>query len=602
MRISAAIVLAALLAASAGPARSQQVELIQNVSARAGQSLNGPWQFLIDPYDAGYVDFHLNPLKDGGLGAGREPGGIGDKFELGFLPAAPTLQVPGDWNTQLPELLWYEGILWYRREFTYSAQPGHRQFLWFGAANYRAIVFLNGEKLGEHEGGFTPFQFEATGKLKPGRNVVVVRVDDSRHPDAIPPTMTDWFNYGGLTRDVRLVDVPETFVEDYFVQLEKGSQRRVSGWVRLNGPRARGKVTVRIPEAGATVEAETDANGLAHFSFDATLSLWSPDNPKLYEVVVEAGTDRVADRIGFRTISVSGSKILLNGKPLFLRGVAIHGEAPFRSGRVYSEADARTLLDWAKDLGCNYVRLAHYPHDEVMTRLADRMGLLVWSEVPVYWAVQWENQAAYAKAERMLTEMITRDKNRGSIALWSVANETPLGDARTKFLAGLAAKVRELDSTRLVTAATLPHTSGNTTTIDDPLGQYLDVLGLNEYIGWYDGGPDKIDAMSYATPYDKPLIMSEFGAETPFASHGDENTPWTEEYQANVYRRQVAMFNRVPFLSGTSAWILMDFRCPRRFLSGIQDYYNRKGLLSDRGQKKQAFYVLRDYYLEKAGK
>jgi beta-glucuronidase len=595
-------VLAALLAASAGPARSQQVELIQNVSARAGQSLNGPWQFLIDPYDAGYVDFHLNPLQDGGLGAGREPAGKGDKFELGFLPAAPTLQVPGDWNTQRPELLWYEGILWYRREFTYSAQPGRRQFLWFGAANYQALVFLNGQKLGQHEGGFTPFQFEVTGKLKPGRNVVIVRVDDSRHPDAIPPTMTDWFNYGGLTRDVRLVDVPETFVEDYFVQLEKGSQRRVSGWVRLNGPRARQKVAVRIPEAGASAEAETDADGTARFSFDATLSLWSPDNPKLYEVLLEAQTDRVADRIGFRSITVSGSKILLNGKPLFLRGVAIHGEAPFRSGRVYSEADARTLLDWARELGCNYVRLAHYPHDEVMTRLADRMGLLVWSEVPVYWAVQWENQAAYAKAERMLTEMITRDRNRVSIALWSVANETPLGDARTRFLASLAAKVRELDSTRLVTAATLPHTSGDTTTIDDPLGQYLDVLGLNEYIGWYDGGPDKVDRMTYSTRYDKPLIMSEFGAETPFASHGDDNTPWTEEYQANVYRRQVAMFGRIPFLAGTSAWVLVDFRCPRRFLSGIQDYYNRKGLLSDRGEKKQAFYVLRDFYLEKSKK
>jgi beta-glucuronidase len=602
VRTFAAIALAALLVASAGPARSQQVELIQNVSARAGQSLNGPWQFLIDPYDAGYVDFHLNPLQDGGLGAGHEPAGKGDKFELGFLPATPTVQVPGDWNTQRPELLWYEGILWYRRDFNFSAQLGRRQFLWFGAANYQAIVFLNGQKLGQHEGGFTPFQFEVTGKLKAGRNVVIVRVDDSRHPDAIPPTMTDWFNYGGLTRDVRLLDVPGTFVQDYFVQLEKGSQRRVAGWVRLNGSHARQKVTIRIPEASAYVDTETDANGMARFGFDATLSLWSPDNPKLYEVTVEAETDRVADQIGFRSIAVAGTKILLNGKPLFLRGVAIHGEAPFRSGRVYSEADARTLLDWARELGCNYVRLAHYPHDEVMTRLADRMGLLVWSEVPVYWAVQWENQAAYAKAEHMLGEMIARDKNRASIALWSVANETPLGDARTKFLAGLAAKVRELDPTRLVTAATLPHTRGTTTTIDDPLGQYLDVLGLNEYVGWYDGGPEKIDQMAYVTHYDKPLIMSEFGAETPFASHGGENTPWTEEYQANVYRRQVAMFNRIPFLAGTSAWILMDFRCPRRFLSGIQDYYNRKGLFSDRGEKKQAFYVLRDFYLEKGKK
>ena len=275
----------------------------------------------------------------------------------------------------------------------------------------------------------------------------------------------------------------------------------------------------------------------------------------------------------------------------------MHAEAPFRAGRVFSEADARTLLGWAKELGCNFVRLAHYPHDEVMARLADEMGLLVWSEVPVYWAVQWENPQAYARAARQLTEMVTRDKNRASIILWSMANETPLGDARTKFISNLAAQARELDSTRLITAATLPHYSDpRTITIEDPLGKYLDVLGCNEYIGWYDGEAGKPDTISFKTIYDKPLVMSEFGAAAPYGNHGDADTAWTEEYQANVYRHQVAMLQRIPFLQGTVAWILMDFRCPRRFLSGIQDYYNRKGLLSDRGEKKEAYYILRDYY------
>jgi beta-glucuronidase len=347
---------------------------------------------------------------------------------------------------------------------------------------------------------------------------------------------------------------------------------------------------------------DTDDTGLARFAFPANLTLWSPENPKLYAVEVAAETDRVADRIGFRSIQTSGQKILLNGKPVFLRGVAMHAEAPFRSGRVFNQADALALLTWAKELGCNFVRLAHYPHDEVMTRLADQMGLLVWSEVPVYWAVQWESQAAYANAEHQLTEMITRDRNRASVVFWSVANETPLGAARTKFLGSLAAKVRELDNTRLVTAATLPHrTDPNTITIDDPLGQHLDVLGCNEYIGWYDGGPAKPDTTTFKTAYNKPLIMSEFGAEAPFGRHGDDDTAWTEEYQANVYRHQIGMLGKIPFLQGTAAWILMDFRCPRRFLSGIQDGYNRKGLISDRGEKKQAFFVLRDFYLSAEG-
>ena len=587
-----------LILALTGASTAQQIDLIQNPSARQGTSLNGRWQTLMDPYEAGYYDFHLNPIPDGGLGANRVPKDKGDKYELTFLPATPALQVPGDWNTQKPELLWYEGSIWYRREFDYAprATP-RRQFLWFGAANYQAVVFVNGKKVGQHEGGFTPFQFEVTGLLKERANAVIVKVDNQRHPDAVPPTMTDWWNYGGLTRDVKLVDVPETFIQDYQVQLERGSLNSVAGWVRLNGTHKRQKVVIRIPETGSSASVETGEDGYAQFAFPATLSLWSPETPKLYEVLVEAETDRVQDRIGFRSIATSGTKILLNGKPVFLRGVAIHAEAPFRSGRVFSEAEARTLLGWAKELGCNFVRLAHYPHDEVMTHLADEMGLMVWSEIPVYWAVQWENPVVYAKAERQLAEMISRDKNRASVVLWSVANETLLGDARTKFLSSLATKARELDPTRLITAATLPHGGApNTIMIDDPLGKVLDVLGCNEYIGWYDGPPEKADRTSFQTVYDKPLVMSEFGAEAPAGNHGSEGTAWTEEYQANVYRHQMAMLQRIPFLQGMAAWILMDFRCPRRFLSGVQDYYNRKGLLSDRGEKKAAYYVLSDFY------
>jgi beta-glucuronidase len=595
MRISAIL----FLALAASPAYAQPLDLIQNPGSRKGASLNGRWQTLMDPYEAGYYDFHLHPIPDGGLGANRVPAGKSDKYELAFLPAAPTLQVPGDWNTQKPELLWYEGTIWYRREFDHAAPAApSRQFLWFGAANYRAIVFLNGKKLGEHEGGFTPFQFEVTGLLKDRANAVIVKIDNQRHPDAIPPAITDWWNYGGLTRDVKLIELPETFIQDYQVQLEKGSLNRVAGWVRLNGVRKRQKVTIRVAEANASFTVETGDDGYAPFAFPATLSLWSPESPKLYAVTVESESDRVQDRIGFRSIAASGAKILLNGKPVFLRGVAIHAETPFSSGRVFSEGQARTLLTWAKEMGCNFVRLAHYPHDEVMTRMADDMGLLVWSEIPVYWAVQWENPIAYARAERQLTEMVTRDKNRASVVFWSMANETPLGDARTKFIGALATKARELDPTRLITAATLPHTGApDTIVIDDPLGKFLDVLGCNEYIGWYDGPPEKADRTDFQTAYDKPLVMSEFGAESPAGSHGDESTAWTEEYQANVYRHQIAMQQRIPFLQGMAAWILMDFRCPRRFLSGIQDYYNRKGLFSDNGEKKAAYYVLRDYYL-----
>jgi beta-glucuronidase len=578
------------------PTAGAETELIHNTASRYGISLNGSWRVIVDPYESGYYDYRYQPQADGGFGANKKPKTKSDLVEYDF-DTADRLQVPGDWNTQRPELLFYEGTVWYKREFDCPTPPGHRIFVWFGAANYRAMVFINGVKVGEHSGGFTPFQFEITGNVHDKGNVIVVKVDDQRRQEFIPTVMTDWWNYGGLTRSVRIIDVPGTFVQDYSIQLEKGSQTHVAGWVRLNGADRTQNVTVRIPEAGVAQTFTPDASGLARVAFDAQFELWSPERPKLYSVTIESGTDRVPDRIGFRSIEDKGRSLLLNGNPVFLRGVSIHAEAPFHAGRVYSEADALTPLHCAKDVHCNFVRLPHYPHDEVMTRLADEMGLLVWSEIPVYWTISWENAETLRSAEQQLTEMISRDRNRASVILWSVANETPRGDARLKFLTTLVERARSLDSTRLITAALETHYADpHTIVVEDPLGKFLDVVSCNEYVGWYDGLPEKIDTITWQTPYEKPFILSEFGADAQAGRHGDDQTRFTEEYQANVYRRQVAMFRRIPFLNGTIAWVLVDFRSPRRPLAGIQDFYNRKGLFSDRGERKSAFFILRDYY------
>jgi beta-glucuronidase len=320
-------------------------------------------------------------------------------------------------------------------------------------------------------------------------------------------------------------------------------------------------------------------------------------------VTVKTGADSITDEIGFRTIEVRGNEIVLNGKPIFLRGICIHAEAPYRTGRAYSGKDAETLLGWTKELGANFVRLAHYPHDETMLRAADRMGILVWSENPVYWAVQFDKPEVYAKAEHQLDELINTQRNHPAVILWSMANETPLNDARTKFISGLAAHAHELDPTRLITAALLVHTESNgdrsTKVVDDPLGQYLDVIGTNEYIGWYEQHPETADTTDWKIMYDKPLIMSEFGGDAKAGLHGKPNERWTEEYQANIYRHQFGMLNRIPQLRGMSPWILMDFRSPNRVLPGIEDYYNRKGLITEQGVKKQAFFVLQKEYKEK---
>ena len=430
-----------------------------------------------------------------------------------------------------------------------------------------------------------------------------MRVDNQRHRDAIPTVNSDWWNYGGITRSVALVEVPETFVEDYLVQLSPGSlegdRAEVDGWVRLNGPEAAGgAVSVSISALGIEAEAAADADGIARFRFPVEgFTPWSPAHPRLYDVVVRGGGDEVSDRIGFRTIEQRGEDLFLNGEPIFLRGISIHEEKPTGDGRANSRADAEQLLSWVKELDGNFVRLAHYPHNEAMVRTAEEMGFLVWSEVPVYWTVQFENPETYANAERQLREMISRDKNRAAVAMWSVANETPLSEARLSFLTRLTETARRLDPTRLIAAALdTQDRDGNTIHIRDPFGEAIDVIGINTYCGWYGGTPESCAALRWTSDFDKPVVISEVGAGALAGRHGAADERWTEEYQAAVYEHNLAMADHIPFLRGISPWILKDFRSPRRPLPEIQDFWNRKGLVSEQGQKKAAFYLLQDYY------
>ena len=591
------LILLVSLFAFVSSTQAQQIGLIGNTDGRKTTTLNGEWQTIVDPYESGFYDYRYQPSANGYF-KNAKPKSPSDLIEYDF-DKSQTLRVPGDWNTQSDKLFFYEGTVWYKKSFDYQRTPNTRLFVYFGAANYRADVYLNGEKLGQHVGGFTPFNFEITKLVRDTGNFLVVKVDNRRSRDAVPTMMTDWWNYGGLTRQVKLVETPSTFVQDYFVQLQKGSRERITGWVKLAGDRPQQKVTVRIAEAGITKSFTTDTNGFAAINFNADLKLWSPEDPKRYDVAIYAETDRVHDLIGFRSIETKGTEILLNGRPIFLRGVCIHEEAPVRGGRAYSRDDALKLLGWAKELGANFVRLAHYPHNELIIREADRMGIMVWSEIPVYWTILWENPETLANARNQLGEMIARDKNRASVVIWSVANETPLSDARLTFLKNLVAHARSLDSTRLLSAAMERHyTDATTQMIDDPLGEYLDVLGCNEYVGWYDGLPAKADRLQWKTKYEKPLIMSEFGADALYGHHGDVLARWTEEYQENLYQHQIAMLKRIPFLRGAAPWILTDFRSPRRPLPGIQDYWNRKGLISSGGKKKKAFFVMQQWYRE----
>jgi len=579
--------------------------LLVGVDHRNVTSLDGDWHYLVDQAPGRALYTSTGAINDHSYAMNTHPNIYsGPHNEEYDFATAPILKVPGDWNTQVPQLFNYEGVVFYQRDFDAKPARGTRTFLHIGAANYRSHVWVNQKRVCDHEGGFTPFDCEVTAVLHSGSNFVVIAVDATRLIDGVPSVGYDWYNYGGLTRDVSLVTVPTAFIDDYDVHLAHGpswqpGNSEVVGYVHVLDAPVGTPVTIDIPEAGAKTTVKTDNDGNAPFSVKATkLTLWSPKSPTLYKVNLAAGADRLSDDIGFRDIRVDGTRILLNGEAVFLKGVNVHAEAPIRGGRVDNDRDVATIFGYLEDLNANFVRLCHYPHDERMTRAADRDGIMVWSEIPNWQHISFDNPEVYAKDVVMLKEMIRRDRNKASVILWSVSNETPNNHARTEFLTNLANEARRLDPTRLITSAlNSEHIQGGTATLDDPFSDALDVVGVNEYIGWYGGAPKDADNMKWILP-NKPIIMSEFGAEAKLGNHGPDTQRWTEEQQADVYNHQLVMFPKIPQLRGTTPWVLFDFRSTTRNIPKLQDGYNRKGLLSEDGKKKQAFFIMKKAYEE----
>ncbi|MEO5705754.1 MAG: glycoside hydrolase family 2 TIM barrel-domain containing protein [Alteraurantiacibacter sp.] len=579
---------------------------------RDAQDLSGEWTYSIDPYRDGMAGFHGGEARQGhrryddtDVGAARAANPL-VLYEYD-LDTSPTATLPASWLTHAPDMRHYQGLVWYQRRFDAEPVAGERQFLRFGAVNYAAQVWLNGQYLGQHRGGFTPFAFEVTGLLRETANRLVVGADSLHQDTDVPPPVTDWETYGGITRPVMLLSVPETYVDDAWVRL--AADGRIAVDVTLDGAAAaNAPVTVAIAGLGIELALHTDAAGHASAVLDAPAALerWSPANPRLYDVTVTAGADRWRDRVGLRTIAVDGSQILLNGEPVFLRGISLHeeelGDNPART--ITPEA-ARALLGVVRDdLHGNYVRLAHYPHSEAMTRAADEMGLLVWSEIPVYWRIAFANPDTLASARTMLAKMVLRDRNRASVIVWSVGNETPVDEPRNAFMRQLVADTRALDPTRLVSAALLTERDDSgaqpVMRLADPLAEVLDVLAINTYNGWYSGDrPADVPQIGWDLPPDRPLVFSEFGADAAYGLHpapGEEAAKFTEEYQADYYRGTLAMAELIPTLAGVSPWILKDFRSPRRQLPGVQDGWNRKGLIDPQGRRKLAFEVLAHWF------
>ena len=575
---------------------SASATLLTNVYGRDYRLLNGRWDAIVDLYDQG------ERMK---IFENRKPEGNTDFYEYSF-DGGLRLEVPGDWNSQNPELKYYEGTVWYARPFEATKQAGKRTILYFGAVSYRAEVYLNVKKIGSHEGGFTPFQIDVTDDLAAdGKNFLVVGVNNRRTVDAIPALAFDWWNYGGITRDVMLVDVPETHIEDYFVRLDKSKPDVIDIDVKMSKPLAGIPVKIEIPALKKQFEGTTDASGKVSGTIKAKgLRRWAPEAPVLYDVIVSGGDDRVAEEIGFRNIEVDGTKILINGEPQFMRCVSFHEEIPQRMGRATSEADATMLLSEAKALGVNMIRLAHYPQNEYTVRLAEKMGFVLWQEIPIWQGIDFKDASTLAKAKNMLTEMLNRDKNRCAVGFWGVANETKPSAERNAFLMSLLETGKAIDTSRLYTAAfdlVFFDNDRQLFTMNDSFTENLDVVAVNKDMGWYHPWPLSPAESVWDVVPDKPLIISEFGGEALYGQAGSRDvvSSWSEDYQARLYEDNLRMFDNIPNLAGVSPWILFDFRSPFRFHPTNQEGWNRKGLVSDRGQRKKAWYIMHYYYEKK---
>lgn len=560
------------------------------MEGRSTEKLNGRWHYVHDLYDVGFRDSWFKKRV-------KNPEGLRDPWD--FHPKdGKEIMLPCCWNTVDPKLFYFEGSVWFSREFEYKKDRGdERVFLRIGAANYDTKIFLNNKFLGNHIGGSTPFFVELTDTII-NENELLISVNNSRTGDSVPMKNTDWNNWGGLYRDIELVRVPQVFISEFSVSLVPDGEYNKIEVSCTTSDKVNTQGTLVIPELGINKDIEIN-EGIANIQINATPDLWEPGNPVLYNVSFRTEDDYVEDMVGFREVKVKGTKVFLNGKDIFLRGISVH-EDDADNGKYLSDMDLERRFNHAKELGVNFLRLAHYPHDERVPKMADRKGILLWEEIPVYWAINFDNQKTYNDAENQLVELIKRDRNRASVIIWSVGNENQDTDSRLKFMRNLVLKARSIDSSRMISAACLVNHDENK--IEDRLAESLDIIGLNEYFGWYNPDFNELNELVRNSAPDKPVLISELGAGAKAGHHGTKDEMFTEEFMDNVYKQQIATIRSLDYICGMTPWILYDFTCPRR-QNIHQQGYNRKGLIAeDKKTKKMAFFTLRDFYYDLASR
>ena len=629
--------------------------LIGWIDSRQITTLNGEWSYIVDPMNNGLPEssffggFPKNKTQKTGM----------ELIEYNFDTAAK-IQIPGAWNAIDKKLFFYRGPVWLYKKFNYQPKKEAITHLYIEGSNFTTKIFINGSIIGEFEGGYVPFNFDISKHLKNGENILLVHTDNTLNQSSVPTQKTDWWPWGGIVGDVYIVETPKKFIQNAYLQLNPENFSEALFKLEMNQELSGQRIVLEIPELQFKDEFITNTVGFIRESIIIAPRLWSPTDPKLYKVIISSDQEIVSDEIGFRSIKVEGQNIYLNNSEIQFKGIAMHSEPIGIPGPAFSKEHFQDLLLMAKDLNINFIRAAHYPYTRHLAKVADRLGLMLWEEVPVYWNIDWDNSETLNIAINQIKRLVQRDQNRASVVVWSVANETPLSSSRMKFLNTLLSEIEAIDSTRLTTAALLSGSEEQfkalvlvlalqgvksqwvnpqekaifqfildqanipidselnfSISIDDPLGKSVDLISYNEYFGWYyvtfftdqmmipEGTLRKLmfevlPNIKISSVFNKPIHISEFGAGAKYGNHS--NKIWSEEYQARLYRHQLEMLSNNPQIKGISPWVFKDFRAMLRPLPGIQDFYNRKGLIDENGNKKAAFDVLADFYENKWNK
>jgi len=545
------------------------------------------------------------------------------------------ITVPSDWNAT-DTLLDRSSVGWYRKEFDLPRVPSGRHFQWklrFESVNHRATVWLNGRKLAVHAPGYLPFEVDLKG-VKPTDNHLVVRVSTLRgntdlthwRPARFNGFGTGtWWNFGGISREVYLRRIEGVDVEDVAVSprlrcVRCDARVRVAIRVRNTGRKKR-KVVLALKVGRRRIglsPREVDGGARQDVSTSFTLPhprLWQPGHPALYGLTVSAGSKRrrlagFRRFFGVRMISRDRrGRVLLNGRPLQLRGAAIHEDDP-QTGAALGSGQRALLLARLRSLHATLVR-SHYPLHPAFVEALDRLGILYWDQAPVYQLPNRLLQSPRVRGNAVTVTRATvfRDRSHPSVLAWSIGNELAsekprrgrIGPAFTRYVRDTTAAVRELDNTRLVA---LDRQSRIGEPLTSPAFRYLSALGVNDYFGWYASsapGYRATKSSDYGAYLDRihaanprlPLFVTEFGAESN--REGPATEKGTYAFQSRYLREHLAIYRKRRFLNGAIVWILKDFRAHTKWQGGNpkpNPPWNNKGLIDESGALKPAFYEL----------